>query len=73
MRKNDMTDFGIWVKKSLLEINMTQRRLSEEVGIDEKFLSMILYGIRPGYDYQEKIKKVINKHLKKVSKGSKTA
>jgi predicted transcriptional regulator len=71
MRKNNMTDFGIWVKKNLLEINMTQRSLSEEVGIDERFLSNILYGIRPGHDYVDRIKEVINSRKKKIE--SKTA
>jgi predicted transcriptional regulator len=68
MRKNTMTEFGKWVKKSLLEIGMTQRSLSEEVGIDERFLSNILYGIRPGHDYIDKIKSVIESKKKKLSK-----
>lgn len=65
MMKNDITEFGIQVKKKLLELDMTQRRLANEVGIDEKFLSAILRGIRPGYEYREKITNVLEKHKRR--------
>ncbi|ABR46615.1 hypothetical protein Amet_1925 [Alkaliphilus metalliredigens QYMF] len=74
MRKNKMTEFGLWIKQSLLELDMTQRELSESIGIDERFLSMILYGLRPGYDYRDKIRSVIEgEQAKKIAVKSKTA
>lgn len=72
MRQNGLTEFGVWVKRNLLEMGMTQRKLSEEVGIDERFLSMILYGIRPGDKHRDRIREVIESK-NKFNRKSKTA
>lgn len=63
-QKRKLTNFGIWVKKSLLEVDMTQRELAEKTGIDECFLSMILYGIRPGTKYVKRIQNIIQEKKK---------
>lgn len=51
----DVTDFGKWVKKRLIDKQMTAAELAAAIGIHPAFLSRILRGDRPGTKYIELI------------------
>ncbi len=57
MRKRKLTPFGEEVKRKLIEVNMTQKKLAEDIQTSEVYLSMILYGERSGDKYMDLIKK----------------
>jgi transcriptional regulator with XRE-family HTH domain len=59
MKKRRLTPFGEKVKKRLVELNITQKKLAEKIGTSDVYLSMILYGERSGNRYNEKIKKTL--------------
>jgi len=59
MKKRRLTPFGEKVKERLVEINMTQKKLAEEIGASHVYLSMILYGERAGNKYIDVIKKTL--------------
>ena len=46
---------GKEIKKKLVELNMTQRKLAEKVNVSENYLTDILRGRRSGKKYMEKI------------------
>ncbi|HSH36654.1 helix-turn-helix transcriptional regulator [Schnuerera sp.] len=60
MTKNK--EFGKTVKKTLVELEMTQRKLAEEVGVNENYLTDILNGRRSGKKYKTEIIHTLNKH-----------
>lgn len=64
-RRNQLTPFGLAVKKRLLEKGMTQGELAEKVGIHGSYLTDILYGNRAGWKYKEQIQELLS--LKKSS------
>ena len=45
-RKKPIPIFGVKVKKRLIELNMTQRQLASEIGVNENYLTDILNGRR---------------------------
>jgi len=59
MRKRTLTPFGEDVKRKLIEINMTQKKLAEEIETSEVYLSLILYGERSGSKYLDKIRMIL--------------
>lgn len=62
--KINTTSFGIEVKKKLIELDMTQREFSKQIGINENYLTDILKGRRAGTKYRSKIiKKLQLKNL----------
>lgn len=53
MEKNKTIPFfGIQVKKRLVDLNMTQRELAAEIGVNENYLTDILKGRRAGTKYK---------------------
>ena len=50
-----LTPFGIKVKKSLLEKNMTVSELAERIGVKQSYLSQVLYGDKKGHKYLDEI------------------
>jgi len=44
-----LNDYGINIKKRIIEIGITQRELASMVGIDEKHLSKIVRGVKKGW------------------------
>jgi len=50
-----LTNFGMEVKKRLIEIDMTQVQLAEELGTSKVYLNLILYGERSGRKYVDNI------------------
>lgn len=59
MRKRELTPFGHSVKKKLVEVNLTQKKLAERIGTSEVYLSMILYGERSGEKYLGRIREML--------------
>lgn len=53
-------NFGIEVKKRLLDIGMKQAELAEKMGVSESYISEILSGKRDAFDARKKILSVIN-------------
>jgi transcriptional regulator with XRE-family HTH domain len=58
--KNPRPAFAIKVKKRLIELNMTQRQLAQEVGMNENYLTDVLAGRRSGQKYRAAIKERLN-------------
>lgn len=56
----ELSEFGIYVKSATKERGITQRKLSEMVGVHEMYLVDVMYGSRPGTQLQEKVKKCLN-------------
>lgn len=56
-KKKLPSTFGMKVKKRLIELNMTQRELANELGINENYLTDILRNRRSGDKYREAILK----------------
>jgi len=54
-----LNDYGINIKKRIIEIGITQRELASMVGIDEKHLSKIVRGVKKGWKYRDKIDEVL--------------
>ena len=47
--------YGTKVKKRLIEIGMTQKELSKQLGISQENLSIILSGRRSGWKHRDRI------------------
>nr|WP_312579289.1 helix-turn-helix transcriptional regulator [Sedimentibacter sp.] len=60
MKKRRLTPFGLKVKNKLADLNMSQKDLAERLGTSDVYLSMILYGVRSGQIYIEKIRSILN-------------
>ncbi len=54
-----MTMFGRRVKKRLIDLNMSQTELAEQLGIAPQYLWRIMVGDRPGDEYCERIKTIL--------------
>ncbi|HCO18377.1 helix-turn-helix domain-containing protein [Gudongella oleilytica] len=59
MKRRKLTPFGEKVKRKLVEVNMTQKKLAEALGTSEVYLSMILYGERSGKKYIPGINQIL--------------
>lgn len=57
--KKECKAFGLAVKHKLLEVEMTQKELSEITGINLQYIYFITNGIRPGIKHREKIRAVL--------------
>ncbi|MBU5312247.1 helix-turn-helix transcriptional regulator [Tissierella carlieri] len=66
--KRKLTQFGVLVKKTLVEIGMTQVELAEEVGTSNKYLNLIIYGERSGGKYIDSIARVLGLDLEELKK-----
>lgn len=64
MNKNKLCDFGLYVKTNIVKLGLTQRQLSSETGVPEKYLSKMLYGLRSGKKYRDRIINLIEKKKK---------
>ncbi len=51
----EYTEFGLAIKRALLEKRMSQKKFCEKEGIPVNRLTEIIYGLRPGYKYRERI------------------
>lgn len=67
-RKRQLTQFGVLVKKTLVEKGMTQVKLAEEVGTSNKYLNLILYGDRSGEKYINGIARILDLDLDSIKK-----
>ncbi|EPR07787.1 helix-turn-helix domain-containing protein [Ruminiclostridium papyrosolvens] len=70
MRKRQLTQFGMTVKKRLIEKGMTQVLLAEKVGTSNKYLNLILYGDRTGEKYIHKIISVLEIDPEELQKSA---
>ena len=59
-RKRELTEFGLWVKRKLLELGFEQKDFVKEVGISETYLIDLMYGGRSGEEMKKRIIEVIN-------------
>ena len=57
--RTTINKYGLDVKKRLIELGMTQKELSQKIGISEENLSIILSGRRGGWKYRGKIDEVL--------------
>lgn len=59
MKLKGLTPFGVEAKKRLLEKQITQREFCEQHDIPETRFSEILYGVRPGNKYRDRIAELL--------------
>lgn len=55
-----MTDFGLKVKKRLIDKNMTQVELADLIGTNKQYVHKILCGERSGKKYIDKIREILD-------------
>lgn len=60
-RKRELTEFGLWVKRKLLELGFEQKDFVKEVGISNTYLTDIIYGGRAAEETKKKIISTINR------------
>lgn len=60
MAKSKLTSYGKLIQKRLIDKGMTQVELAEQVGCGPQYLWRILYGVRSGKKYQEKISELLD-------------
>lgn len=54
------TDFGVLVKKRLIDLDMTQKDLADALGTTKQYLQKIMRGERSGEKYVEKICEILD-------------
>lgn len=59
MKKNELTDFGILIRKKLLEKNMSLTELAKAIETKPEYLSYILHGKRTGKKYIKRIEEIL--------------
>ncbi len=59
-------NFGIEVKKALLDIGMQQAELAAKVGVSTGFLSQVLRGKKEAIETRKKILFIVNEALKGI-------
>lgn len=59
-------NFGIEIKKLLLDVGMQQAELAERVGVSTGFLSQVLSGKKEAFETRRKILSVVNEEVKKL-------
>jgi transcriptional regulator with XRE-family HTH domain len=64
-----LTDFGVIVKKRLIELDMTQSELASRVGTSCKYVNNILYGFRSGEKYLQAIIQELGIDSNSLQKG----
>jgi len=57
-------NFGIEIKKALLDIGMQQTELAAKVGVSTGFLSEVLSGKKEAFETRKKILSIVNEELK---------
>lgn len=60
-RKRELTAFGLWLKRKLLDLGLEQKYFVKEVGISETYLIDLMYGGRSGEETKKKIISAINR------------
>jgi len=58
-------NFGIEIKKLLLDIGMQQAELAERVGVSTGFLSQLLSGKKEALETRKKILSIVSEEVKK--------
>lgn len=57
-----MSEFGIWLKTELLQLQMTQRELSRLTGINEKVINDLIYDRNHKDEHIQNIRNVIKEY-----------
>lgn len=63
MNKRELTPIGKAIKKRLIDINQDQKWLAERVGMNRKYLHLVIYGDRSGAKYLPQIFEVLDLDL----------
>lgn len=66
---NSLTPFGKLVVKALVDQDMTKTVLADQIGTSPQYLSYILYGVRSGEKYLQKIVTALDLDPEKVKKA----
>lgn len=61
------TEYGKWIKKRLIDKNMTVAQLADIIGVSQSMISKIIYGDTPGNQQKDAINKVLSTDIDKVS------
>lgn len=61
------TEYGKWIKKRLIDKNMTVAQLADIIGVSQSMISKIIYGDTPGNQQKDAINKVLSTDIGKVS------
>lgn len=55
MKKRRLTPLGVTIKKALIDKGMTQVELADILGVDPRYINLILHGERSGKKYLDDI------------------
>jgi hypothetical protein len=69
-KKTTISPLGSIIKKKLIEENKTQKELAQEIGTSEKYLYLMLYGLRSGDKYISTIETVLGISLETYKKSA---
>lgn len=58
-------NFGIEIKKKLIDIKMTQKEIAKRLQVTEAYISSILSGKRMAIEVREQILDIVNNEYKK--------
>ena len=61
------TEYGKWIKKRLIDKNMTVAQLADTIGVSQSMISKIIYGDTPGNQQREAINKVLSVDVDRAS------
>lgn len=59
-KRRKLTEFGIKVKKRLLDLNMDQKELASDLGVSESYLADVLRGNKKGLKYVASINHILD-------------
>ncbi len=62
--KRKLTEFGIWVKKRLIESDMNQKQLAKALNVSESYLADVLRGEKKGLKYISQIAYILQSNEK---------
>lgn len=66
MKNRRLTPLGVEIKKALIDKGMTQVELADSLGVNPRYINLILYGERSGKKYLDHISSLLDIDTKKL-------
>lgn len=66
MKTRKLTPLGVAIKKALIDKGMTQVQLADNLGVNPKYINLILHGERSGKKYLDDIANLLELEPEKL-------
>ncbi|ASN72398.1 hypothetical protein 10S7_21 [uncultured Caudovirales phage] len=66
MKTRKLTPLGVVIKKALIDKGMTQVQLADNLGVNPKYINLILHGERSGKKYLDDIANLLELEPEKL-------